>query len=186
MKTRIAPFVAATALAVAIVGVLQVNSASAAVVTYSATLLGTNENPSNGSGYTGSASITVNTTTFQVCVQATTTIPGSDPIILDHIHSGAAGTNGPVVVDFMNDLTTCVTSNQATVDAIVANPSAFYFNVHTSMFTGGAIRGQLQLVTASSSSSSSTSSSRSSSTTTSTRRTTGTVSSVAAVPAFTG
>ncbi len=38
---------------------------------------------------------------------------------------------------------------QAEIDAILANPSGFYINVHTTDFPGGAIRGQLQLASSS-------------------------------------
>src|SRR5262249_29446340 len=75
-----------------------------------------------------------------------------------HIHQGLPGTNGPVVIDshlaaftdstgtgkitrilsFPTDSTTL-----ATLNAVVANPGAFYVNMHSSVNPGGAIRGQL-------------------------------------------
>ena len=68
-----------------------------------------------------------------------------------HIHIGAAGVPGPVVVDldpFGADVTGnkaahCVTTTPATAAAIIANPSNYYVNVHTTDYPGGAIRGQL-------------------------------------------
>jgi hypothetical protein len=36
-----------------------------------------------------------------------------------------------------------VTSDAPTINAIVANPAGFYFNVHTTLNPGGAVRGQL-------------------------------------------
>ena len=68
-----------------------------------------------------------------------------------HIHIGAAGTNGPVVVDldpFGADVTGnkaehCVTTTVVIAGAIIATPSAYYVNVHTEAYPGGAIRGQL-------------------------------------------
>jgi CHRD domain len=68
-----------------------------------------------------------------------------------HIHLGAVGVAGDVVVDldpFGADITGnkaahCVTTTPETAAAIIANPSGYYVNVHTTDFPGGAIRGQL-------------------------------------------
>ncbi len=65
-----------------------------------------------------------------------------------HIHTGAAGRSGPVVVDFAPTFSGgvasgSVTASAATTAAILADPQAFYFNVHNTEFTGGALRGQL-------------------------------------------
>lgn len=63
-----------------------------------------------------------------------------------HIHSGAAGTAGPPVVDFdvpNNGLSACVDADQAIIEEILASPSQYYVNVHNAEFGGGAIRGQL-------------------------------------------
>jgi hypothetical protein len=64
-----------------------------------------------------------------------------------HIHSGAAGVNGPIVVTF-SGLGASSASNCAAVDPTLAqqimdNPANFYVNVHTTDFVNGAIRGQL-------------------------------------------
>jgi hypothetical protein len=71
-----------------------------------------------------------------------------------HIHSGAAGVAGPVVVPLfagaiptsINAITGCTTSTAATLAAIKANPSAFYANIHTPLFPAGAARGQLHVL----------------------------------------
>ena len=70
------------------------------------------------------------------------------PTIAAHIHRGAAGTNGPVVVGFAapgaNGVSTgCAAATTATIDEILANPAGFYVNVHTKEHPGGAIRAQL-------------------------------------------
>jgi CHRD domain len=69
-----------------------------------------------------------------------------------HIHVGAAGVNGGVVVPFfggavpapISAITGTVMTTQATVDAILANPAGFYSNLHTPEFPAGAVRGQLR------------------------------------------
>jgi hypothetical protein len=70
-----------------------------------------------------------------------------------HIHVGAAGANGAVVVPFfggavpanINAVTGSVTvADPAVLAAIVANPTGYYANLHNAEFPGGAVRGQLR------------------------------------------
>jgi hypothetical protein len=89
------------------------------------------------------------------------------PPIFAHIHRGPAGVNGPVVVLFFDvpeldpgqpmppaQLPGTVSAASGCIDGqdpallreIRGQPSAFYVNVHTPEFPGGAIRGQLRRV----------------------------------------
>ena len=76
-----------------------------------------------------------------------------------HIHRGVAGVNGPIVVDFQVPQTV-VSSSDASVATtvqlttrmqtetafrILANPSAYYVNLHTSDNPGGEVRAQVRL-----------------------------------------
>ncbi len=72
-----------------------------------------------------------------------------------HIHEGPKGANGPVVANLAapadGDAADCLTEGEAgkfptgeTVAEILANPSAYYVNVHNADYPGGAIRGQLK------------------------------------------
>ena len=106
----------------------------------------TNEFPGPGDpAGSGEATITVNTATGQVCLNLTTV--GLPSITAAHIHPGAAGTANPPVVDFNvtsgTSVAKCVASTALQAAAIVANPTAFYLNAHTTAFPNGAIRGQL-------------------------------------------
>jgi hypothetical protein len=80
------------------------------------------------------------------------------PATAAHIHEGAAGANGPVVVNLARptdgNSADCLTEGEMlasgpafptgkTVAEILANPAAFYVNVHNAEYPGGAIRGQL-------------------------------------------
>ena len=78
-------------------------------------------------------------------------------IVAGHIHSGAAGTAGPVLVPLpisqqapLVSPTGSVTLTIANVavsadaaNAILANPGAFYFNLHSALNPAGVVRGQL-------------------------------------------
>lgn len=137
-------------------------------ITYTATLLPANEVPAvtnadaSGSGTVtvrlnltrdASNAITAATADFTVTLSgfpANTTLTGA------HIHPGAAGSTGGVVVNtglangevvLANGSTTFsktgVNVTAATATDLVNNPSAFYFNVHSQLNAAGAARGQL-------------------------------------------
>jgi hypothetical protein len=70
------------------------------------------------------------------------------PSVGAHIHRGATGTAGPIVVPFTapdasGTSSGCVTADRALIDSIIAGPTGFYTNVHTTDFPAGAVRGQL-------------------------------------------
>ena len=68
-----------------------------------------------------------------------------------HIHRGAAGKNGDIVVDFFaedsalagNSKSGCVQADAEVVAAIASKPANYYVNVHSADFPKGEIRGQL-------------------------------------------
>lgn len=66
-------------------------------------------------------------------------------LTMAHIHSGKAGVAGPPVVTLKanSPAETCMAVDKATAQKIVAMAGDYYVNIHTSDFTGGAIRGQL-------------------------------------------
>ena len=68
------------------------------------------------------------------------------PATAAHIHVGAAGVSGPVVVGLTAPNAFGISFGctvNAAADAIAADPAAYYVNVHTTDFPAGAIRGQL-------------------------------------------
>jgi len=99
---------------------------------------------------TGTAMVTLNTDTGEVTFDlsyANVTLPTAAA----HIHRGAAGVAGPVVVPFYGEPTPGsrvsdkVTADVALVKEIAANPAGFYVNVHNADYPKGAIRGQLMV-----------------------------------------
>ncbi len=72
------------------------------------------------------------------------------PSVGTHIHEGAKGVAGPVVVPFTapdaNGVAAgCATPDAALMTRIMQNSENFYVNVHTSDFPAGAIRGQIMM-----------------------------------------
>lgn len=146
MRTR-APSLFVLAVLAALVGLMMVSPALAAETAFTATLVGgAAETPAGDPDGTGTAAITIDPVTNEVCWDITTT--NIADAVVSHIHVGAAGTNGGVVVNldvdgFSGSSAGCVTDAAADLDAIIANPAGFYVNVHTADFPAGAIRGQL-------------------------------------------
>src|SRR5688500_3545151 len=121
-------------------------SSAAQAQTFVANLTGAQEVPPADPDGTGTATIIIAGTT----VNYTITVNNITPPIAQHIHVGAAGVNGPIVVNLPgtwvgNTLVGVTTTTPAQAAAIIANPSGFYVNVHTNDFPGGAVRGQLAL-----------------------------------------
>jgi hypothetical protein len=78
-------------------------------------------------------------------------VSGIDTPTAAHIHEGAAGVNGAIVVPLARPETgdpgessECVDDvDAALLDRIRQNPLGFYVNVHNDVYPGGAVRGQL-------------------------------------------
>ena len=71
-----------------------------------------------------------------------------------HIHTGAAGVAGGVFIGLgvatsggAGTLISEVATTDANLDAIIANPTGFYVNIHNGPFAGGAVRGQVGTLT---------------------------------------
>jgi len=148
-------------------------SANSNQVKFTANLLPSNEVPAitnaEASGR-GTANITLNLTkdaagaitaaTADFTVDASG-FPAGTPITAAHIHPGAAGTNGGVLVSMglgtgeivlVNGTQTGITKTgqtgggnltPAVAQDIINNPQNYYFNIHTSANPGGVARGQL-------------------------------------------
>jgi len=113
---------------------------------FSAKLTGSNEVGGGDPNGSGTAAVKVRGT--EICFDLKWT---GFEAIMSHIHKGAAGTNGDVVVPFFtsesplaaNTKSGCVTAKDAVVKGIMANPGNYYVNVHSPEFPKGAARGQL-------------------------------------------
>lgn len=71
-------------------------------------------------------------------------VKGIGKATASHIHKGAAGSAGPVVVPLGGAFQPSGCTNSPTAKAILAHPEDYYVNIHTAKFPAGAIRGQLE------------------------------------------
>lgn len=140
-----------------------VTTASAQVYTLTAALAGNEENPGINTGSFGSATVTVNMTTRTVTYQVDVfNLPSG--VTASHIHVGATGTTGPVIVNFApptsasNDFAFAgsvpegqfllradqgIRSADDVFQAILGGNT--YVNVHSQANAGGEIRGRLTI-----------------------------------------
>ena len=112
---------------------------------FAAALTGANEVPPGDPDGAGTARIRVLDSLNQICVRLE--VRGISQATAAHIHRGAAGVNGPPVVNLDppddEDEDDCDQIGDALADEIQANPAGFYVNIHTAEHPDGAIRGQL-------------------------------------------
>jgi hypothetical protein len=141
-------------------------------VVFTSTLLPSNEVPAiTNADSTGRGTVTITfnvtrdaagaitggTVTFEAPLNS---FPAGTTVRAAHIHNGAAGVNAPVFIDtgltaanaivltngtgtlsFQNVSGSTVTPTN--LQAVIDNPAGHYFNVHTTLNPGGAVRGQL-------------------------------------------
>jgi hypothetical protein len=114
--------------------------------TFTVAMTGNAENPAGDPVGTGTAELHLRAGQGQVCYQIA--VKNLPPAVAAHIHRGATGVAGPVVVPLNTPNAAgasfaCATTPRAVVNAILAAPASYYVNVHTAEFPAGAIRGQL-------------------------------------------
>jgi hypothetical protein len=114
-------------------------------------LVGAEEVPGPGdSNATGFAALTLNPGRETICFDLDWADIDGD-VVAAHIHVGAAGVAGPVVVPLAGtsgpgsggSASGCMDVDRALVVAIRRAPSDYYVNVHSTDYPAGAIRGQL-------------------------------------------
>lgn len=111
-----------------------------------AALIGAAEKPNPGDpDGGGSASVRADPAKAEVCYELAVT--NIAPATMAHIHKAPADAAGPPVVTLTpptaGSSSGCVAADATLVKDILANPAAYYVNVHNAEFRAGAVRGQL-------------------------------------------
>ena len=123
------------------------------VETYTAALNGANEVAPPAlvaTNATGTATITVNGNVLSYTLTTTgfaagTTAPSGGTALPAHIHDGAVGVNGGILVNLTSNLNASASGTVTAADDVLAKMRAgnTYVNVHTNNRSAGEIRGQL-------------------------------------------
>ena len=113
-----------------------------------ATLTGTAEVPGPGDpDGAGTVVVNIDTNKGEACYDIS--VQKLDKPVGMHIHEGAVGQSGPVVIPLTtpaaSDVTTtgCAKAESALIARLAAKPGDFYVNVHTGPYPQGAVRVQL-------------------------------------------
>ncbi len=124
--------------------VLAAGVAAAAETSFNVSLSGAGSGDPDGSG---EGTVTIDSETNQVSWEFSYSNI-EEPTAM-HIHEGAAGQSGGVVVALTVDkgpdgkLVGLTNASAEAVQKILAAPANYYVNIHNSEYRGGAIRGQL-------------------------------------------
>jgi hypothetical protein len=143
MRTILALTVVSLAIGVAMAG------AQGSSNEFTATMKGSSESPKGPANASGTFKVEFRN--GQACYTMSVRALGAKPVAA-HIHKGAAGTNGGIVIDLKPSFKgtspriskKCVAAKASVVSAIRRNPAGYYANVHTPKNPGGAARGQLR------------------------------------------
>ena len=140
------------------------NDATEGMEVFEATLAPGNETPPRSTAANGRVQFVSDGTTVTYSIE----VDDINAVTAAHIHSGAAGVNGPIRIGFFGANTLNPGGPLTVTDKTILAQGSFtaanvtgvsfadllsqmrngtaYFNVHTTAFPGGEMRGQIQLV----------------------------------------
>ena len=114
----------------------------AQLVYFSSTINQAQETPPTGSPATGVGCVTLDTSTNIISYNVTFTgLLGTQTAA--HIHVGAPGVAGGIIVGIPNGSPSTGTAALTPAQAATLTAGNYYFNIHSTVFGGGEIRGQI-------------------------------------------
>lgn len=106
--------------------------------TLTVTMTGKQETPKGSPTGSGTARLTLDSAKGRICFNLSWSKIKAP--VAAHIHKGAKGKAGPIVVPLFTSApakhTGCVSATKSVVAAIIKKPGGYYVNVHTSDFPG--------------------------------------------------
>jgi hypothetical protein len=125
-------------------------------ITFFAALSGAEETTVVDANASGAANV-IFTGVFECSFTITMATPPVGDLANAHVHDGAAGTDGPILVDLLQGSLEVATSGSSvtgrtmltgrTFTRLLASPELFYTNVHTAAAPAGIARGQMTRIT---------------------------------------
>lgn len=110
-------------------------------------LSGTNEVPSVSTSATGKAQLRLTADKKLYSVVTVTNLEAGDALLFAHVHSGASGVNGPIVLGIAGAAADFGVSKVYTLTDAIYNSiknDAMYVNAHSTLHANGVVRGQIR------------------------------------------
>lgn len=117
------------------------------IAAYNIALLGKNEVPPVTTTTTGNAYLRLTADQILYSKVTVANVEANDVMNAAHIHKGATGVNGPIIVPLVASPSEFGVVRKTTVDQATFNSllnDALYVNAHSVLYPGGKIRGQLR------------------------------------------
>ncbi len=114
---------------------------------YNVSLIGTNETIPVTTTATGIAIVRINEDNKMLSKINISNLESNDTLRFAHIHIGAAGMNGPVIINLADTRNDFGSTQTRTISAGLADSIAtkmVYVNVHSNLSLGGKLRGQIR------------------------------------------
>lgn len=110
-------------------------------------LSGANEVPAVNTSATGTARIRVTANKKLYSIVSVSNLQTGDAVTAAHIHAGAAGTNGAVLLGIAANAADFAVEKVFTLSDVIYNSlktDALYVNVHSTLYANGVVRGQIR------------------------------------------
>lgn len=111
------------------------------------TLSGANEVPAVSTSATGTARIRVTSDKKLYSRISVTNLAAGETLVAAHIHTGASGVNGGVILGLASNAADFATDKIFTLTDVLYNSlknDALYVNAHSSLYASGVVRGQIR------------------------------------------